>query len=94
MSAYDEFCGCGEYSCGECFSGHPVAVGNAWFAAVDENARRIAGYNGEYGVPDRGPQPSTGACECGCGLECHDLIGELGECLECDDCRRYRPVTP
>jgi hypothetical protein len=33
-------------------------------------------------------------CECGCSGEAHDLIGELGECLECDDCLRYRPVTP
>ncbi len=40
------------------------------------------------------PWARTDVCECGCGLEAHDLIGELGECLECDDCRRYRPVTP
>jgi hypothetical protein len=26
---------------------------------------------------------------CGCSGECHDLIGEMGECLECDDCRHY-----
>jgi hypothetical protein len=49
------------------------------------------GYNGEYGVPALPPLP---VCECHCGGECHDLIGELGECLACDDCRRYRPVTP
>jgi hypothetical protein len=63
-------------------------------AAVDLNAERIRGYNGEYGVPARGPLPSLPVCECGCGEECHDGIGELPECLECDDCRRYRPVTP
>ena len=30
MSAYDDFCGCGDYSCGQCFNGEPDAIGNAW----------------------------------------------------------------
>lgn len=31
MSAYDDFCGCGEYDCGECFGGGaPRPPGNAW----------------------------------------------------------------
>jgi hypothetical protein len=68
-----------------------VITPEEWIAAVDENAERIRGYNGEYGVPALPPLP---VCECHCGGECHDLIGELGECLACDDCRRYRPVTP
>lgn len=30
MSAHDDFCGCGGYSCGQCFAGDPDATDNAW----------------------------------------------------------------
>ena len=30
MSASEDFCGCGDYACGQCFGGCADAKGNAW----------------------------------------------------------------
>ena len=44
MSAHEEFCGCGEYSCAQCFGGTADAVGNAWFdqATVEKHPGSMA----------------------------------------------------
>jgi hypothetical protein len=58
-----------------------------------ERDHQYADWGYEYETPDDPPTlPESPVCVCGCSEECHDLIGPTTECLECDECPRFREV--